>query len=54
MASKFVIREKGSQSYCTSGKQLSFDTDLNEAVLFASRANAEKVVREATASSLKK
>jgi len=48
MASKFAIRENGSNTFCTSTKFSHFNGDLNNAALFASRANAEKAVRSMT------
>lgn len=47
MASKFIIREKSTNSFCTSSKHYYFSDDLDSAVLFASRENAEKAVKEA-------
>lgn len=45
MASKFVIREKTTNTFCTSQKFEHFSRDLQDAALFASRNNAEKAVR---------
>lgn len=45
MPSKFTIREKGSNTFCTSTKHSYFSHDLQDAALFASRENAEKAVR---------
>lgn len=47
MASKFIIREKTTNSYCTSSKHYHFSDDLDSAVLFASRENAEKAIKAA-------
>jgi len=45
MASKFVIREKTTNTFCTSQKLQYFSRDLQDAALFESRNNAEKAVR---------
>lgn len=45
MPSKFAIREKGTNTFCTSQKHCYFSADLQDAALFASRENAEKAVR---------
>lgn len=45
MASKFAIREKNSNTFCTSTKHRYFSHDLQDAALLASRENAEKAVR---------
>jgi len=45
MASKFAVREKNSNTFCTSTKHSYFSHDLQDAALFASRENAEKAIR---------
>ena len=45
MASKFVIREKNTNTFCTSTKHSYFSHNMQDAALFATRANAEKAVR---------
>jgi hypothetical protein len=46
MSNKFVIREKTTNTFCTSTKNRFFADDLNESALFSSRANAEKAVKD--------
>lgn len=45
MASLFVIREKNTDTYCTSSKFCHFEADLQLAAMFNQRKNAEKAAR---------
>lgn len=45
MANRFVIRDRSSGAYCISSNRSVFVSDLQSAVLFASRKNAEKAVK---------
>ena len=45
MASKFAIREKNTNTFCTSTKHKYFTHDLQDAALLASREHAEKAIR---------
>lgn len=45
MKSLFVIRDKNTNSFCSSAKHHFFDTDVNSASLFDSQKNAEKAIR---------
>jgi len=45
MASLFVIREKNTETYCTSSRFRHFEEDLQKAAMFNQRKNAEKAAR---------
>lgn len=45
MKSLFVIRDKTTGAFCSSAKYKYFNSDVNAASLFDSKANAEKAVR---------
>ena len=45
MKSLFVIRDKNTNSFCSSSKFRHFDTDVNSASLFDSQKNADKAIR---------
>jgi hypothetical protein len=45
MASRFILREKATQTFCKSSKFRMFTAELNDAALFSTRENAEKTVR---------
>lgn len=45
MASLYVIREKNTNTYCTSSKHSYFSADLQAAAMFNQRKNADKAVR---------
>ena len=46
MASLFVIREKNTNTYCTSSKVKHFEADLQKAAMFNQRKNAENAARK--------
>jgi hypothetical protein len=46
MPSKFVIREKTTNTFCISSKHRFFMEDLDDSVLFTSRSRAEHAVKE--------
>ena len=45
MKSLFVIRDKNTNSFCSSAKHHYFNTDVNSASLFDSQKNADKAIR---------
>ena len=45
MRSLFVIRDKNTGAFCSSAKNIYFNTDTNSASLFDSVKNAEKAIR---------
>lgn len=43
--SRYVIRERGTNSFCTSTGYKSFSLDLEEAAIFVNKANAQKAIK---------
>lgn len=46
MTSRFVIREKNTEAFCTSSRRATFGFELADAALFTSRASAERAIRQ--------